>query len=79
MLFSDPQYYVPVQPCRVTGSIHLFKLVGNLTHAHVTLKGNLIWGILELDWKEVSVTLYGNKIKLPNTVIIPFRDKFKIR
>ena len=35
--------------------------------------------ILELDWKEVSVTLHGDKINLTNSVIIQFRDKFKIR
>ena len=45
----------------------------------VTLKRNLLWDVLELDWKEVSVTLHGNKINLPNSVIVPFRDKFKIR
>ena len=39
---SDVQYYVPIKLCRVVGSIHLFKLVGNLTPEHVTLKRNLI-------------------------------------
>ena len=79
MLFiSDAQCYVPVKLCRVAGSICLFKLVGNLTPEHVTLKRNLIWDILELDWKEVSVTLHGNKINLPNSVIIPFRDSSKL-
>ena len=28
---------------------------------------------------EVNITLNGNKIKLPKSVTIKFRDKFKIR
>ena len=80
MLFIlDAQYNVPVKLCRVAGSIHLFKLICHLTPECVTLKSNLIWDILELDWKEVSVTLHGNKINLPGPVIIPFRDEFKSR
>ena len=53
--------------------------MGNLTLEHVTLKRNLIWDVLELNWKEVSVTLHGNNIILPTLVIIPYRDKFRIR
>ena len=34
---------------------------------------------MELDWKEVKLTLNGNKINLPKSVTIKFRDKFKIR
>ena len=35
--------------------------------------------ITELDWKEVNVTLNGNKINLPKSVTINLRDKLKIR
>ena len=34
---------------------------------------------MEIDWKEVSMTLNGNKINILASVIIPLRDKFKIR
>ena len=33
---------------------------------------------MEIDWPPVMVTLSGNVINLPGSVIIPFRDKFKI-
>ena len=33
---------------------------------------------MEIDWQPVTVTLSGNVINLPGSVIIPFRDKFKI-
>ena len=53
--------------------------MGKLTLGSVTLKRNWIWDVLEIDWKEVSVPLNGNKINLPTSVAIPFTDKFEIR
>ena len=80
MLFiSDTQYYVPIKLCRMAGSIHLFKITGTLTPENVKLKQNILWDIRELDWKEVNVTLNGNKINLPTSFKVKFRDKFKIR
>ena len=61
----------------MAGSIHLFKITGTLVPENVNLKGNLIWYIIEIDWKEVSVTLNGNKINLPKPDTIKFRYKFK--
>ena len=79
MLFiSDAQYYVPVKLCRTAGSIHLFKITGKLTPEHIKLKRNILWDIIELDWKDVNMTLNGNEINLPASVIILLRDKFKI-
>ena len=79
MLFiSDAQYYIPVKLCRTAGSIHLFKITGKLTPEYTELKRNIIWDIIEIDRKEVNMTLNGNKVNLPTSVIIPFRDKFKI-
>ena len=34
---------------------------------------------MEIDWKEVNVTLKGNKINLPKLATIKFQDKFKMR
>ena len=74
-----PNLIVPVKLCEVAGSIHLFKLVGKITPGSAILKRNWIWDILEIDWKEVSMTLNGNNINLPTSVVIPFIDKFKIK
>ena len=80
MLFiSDAQYYILVKLCRTAGSIHLFKITGKLTLEHIELKRNMIWYIIEIDWEEVSMTFNKNKVNLPTSDIIPFRDKFKIR
>ena len=53
--------------------------MGKLLSDCITLKRNWIWVILQIDWKEVSMTLNGNKIDLPTLVIIPHRDKLGIR
>ena len=47
---------------RRAGSIHLFKITGTLVPENVQLKQNFIWDIIELDWKEVNVTLNRNKV-----------------
>ena len=75
LLKSDAQYYVPVKLCRTAGSVHLFKNTGKLTPEHIELKRNIFWDVIKLDWKEVNMTLNGNKINLPASVIIPLRDK----
>ena len=80
MLFiSDAQYYIPIKLCRMAGSIHLFKIMGMLTPENLKLKTNILWDVIELDWKEVNVTLNGNKINLSTPVTIWFKDKFKMR
>ena len=80
MLFiSDIKSYIPLKLCKTSGSIHLFKLNGSITKENITLYKNTIWDIIEVDWRPVMITLNGNVINLPGSVIIPFRDKFKIR
>ena len=80
MLFiSDIKSYVPIKLCKMSGSIHLFKLTGNINKENIHLHKNTIWDIMEIDWRPVTIILGGNVINLPDSVIIPFRDKFKIR
>ena len=80
MLFiSDAQYYVPIKLCRIAGTIYLFKITGTLIPKNVKLKRNILRDTTELDWKEVNMTLNGNKINLPTLVTIKFKDKVKIR
>ena len=64
--------------CEIAGSIFLFKLEGR-TPDCVILKRNWIWDILKLDKREISLTLHGNNNNLQTSVVIPFRDKFRIR
>ena len=72
MLFIlDIQYYVPVKLCRTAGSINLSTITGKLTPEQITPKRKLFWGIIEIDWKEVNMTLNGSKVHLPTSVIIP--------
>ena len=73
MLFiSDIKPYVPIKLCKTSGSIHLFKLAGSINRENVTLHKNTLWDILEIDWRLVIITLSGNIINLPGSVIIPF-------
>ena len=73
LVISDIKSYVPITLCKTSGSIHLFKLTGSINGEYIILHKNTLWDVMEI------VTLSGNVINLPGSVIIPFRDKFKIR
>ena len=80
MLFiSNTQLYIPVNLCEIAGSIHIFKIRGKLTTECITFKKNGIWDVLQIDWKEIIVTLNGNEVNLPTSVILPFRHRFSAR
>ena len=80
MIFiSDVQYYIPIKLCEPAGSIHLFKITGMLKPDNIKLNKNYIWDMLEIDWKEVTVTFNDNKINLPRVVTIKLQDQIKIR
>ena len=80
MIFlSNIKSYVPIKLCKTSGIIHLFKLMGSINRENVTLHRNTIWDLMEIDWQNITVTLNGNIVNLPGSVIIPFRYKFKVR
>ena len=77
IFISDVQNYVPIKLCKTTGSIHLLKITGTLKAENIKLNKIYLWDILEIDWKEVTVTFNGNKIDLPRVVIIKLQDRIK--
>ena len=80
MLFcSDVEHYVPVKLCKTAGSINVFKIIGHFTPDQITLKRRLLWDVAQTDWKEVLMNLNGNIVCLPTSVIIPMRDKLRLR
>ena len=80
MLFiSNTRSYVPLKLCKIAGSIHVFRIRGRLTIEHVRFKRNWIWDVLEIDWTDISMTLNGNEINLPSSVVILLRDTFRAR
>ena len=79
LFMPNTHSYVPIKLCRVAGSIHLFRIRGRLNPENVKLKKNWIWDVLEKDWSNISITLNGNEIDLPSSVIIPFKERYRAR
>ena len=46
--------------------------MGRMQREDIRLHRNKVWDILEIDWKNITVTVNGNIINLPSSVIIPF-------
>ena len=79
LFISNTHSYVPIKLCRVSRSIHLFRIRGRLNQEHDKIKKNWIWDVLGIDWSDVSITLNANEIDLPSSVIIPFKDRYRAR
>ena len=80
MLFiSDIQSYVPIKLCRTADSIYLFNIKGTLKPEDIKLNKNYLWDMIEINWKEVTVTFNDNKINLPKIVVVRLCDKIKVR
>ena len=62
LFILDTQLYVPLNLCEIAGSMHIFRRRGRLTPECIKFKRNWILDILEIDWKDVKVTLNGNKL-----------------
>ena len=79
LFFSDVRQYVPVKLCKTAGSIHLFQIYGQLDSNQIVLEKNCLWDMIKIDWKEVFVTLNGTIVRMPKTVKVPLRDKYRLR
>ena len=42
------------------------------------LHRNKVWDILEINWKNVILTVNGNVVNLPDSVIDPFKTNLKL-
>ena len=78
LFFSDIEHYLSVKICKAAESIHLFKIIGHFTPVQITLKRRLLWDAAQIDWKEVLMTLNGNMVHLPTSVIMPIREKLSL-
>ena len=79
LFISNTHSYIPIKLCRVARSIHLFRIREKLNPDNVKVKKNWIWDVLEIDWSDISITLNDNEIDLPNSVIIPFKERYRAR
>ena len=79
LVFSDVDHNVQIKVYKTMGSIHLFKILGHLTADQITLERRLLWDAVQIDWKEILMTLNGNMVHLPTSVVIQMRDKFRLR
>ena len=80
MLFiSDVQNYIPIKLCKISGSIHLFKIKGKLKSEDIKLNRNYLWDTLEINWNKIWITFNDNKLDLPKIVTIKMWHKIRVR
>ena len=79
LFIAYTQSYVPLELNRIARNVHLFKLTGALLIENFTLKKNWIWGVLEVNWTDVCLSLNDKDINLPTSLVVPLVSKFKTR
>ena len=56
--------------CKISDSIHLFKIKGTLKSKDIKLNRNYLWDTLEINWNKIIITFNDNKIDLAKIVTI---------
>ena len=79
LFIVDNQCCILLDLNKVAGSVHLFKLHGMLIRENLTLKKNLIWDVLEIDWTDMHVLQNDKVINLTVTVVVQIYYKLKMR
>ena len=79
LFFPYVKQYIPVKLFKSAGSIHLFQMYRQLNSDQIVLEKNCLWDMIRINWKEVFVTLKGVILRMPKTVKIPIRDKYRLR
>ena len=70
VFISDVQNDIPIKLCKAAGSTNLFIILDMLKAENGKLNKNYLWDILEIDWKEVTMTFNDNKINLARVATI---------
>ena len=79
LFISDVQHYIPIELCKTSGSLHLFKVTGTLMPEDTKLNRNYLWDTLEINWDKVRLAFNSNEIKLPKIIMIKIQDKIRVR
>ena len=76
---SDVQNYIPINLCKTSGSLHLFKIKGTLKPEDIKLNKNYLWDTLEINLNGIKLSFNGNEINLPKIITIKIQDKIRVR
>ena len=68
LFFSEVKQYIPVKLCKSAGSIHLFRIYGQLSSNQIVLGKNCLRDMIRITWKEVFVTLNSTMVQMPRSV-----------
>ena len=70
--------YIPIKLYKTAGSIHLCKITGMLKAENIKLNKSYIWDMLEIDWKEVTVTFNEHKLIYQELLQLNSKTKSKL-
>ena len=79
LFLADTKSYVSLDPKKIAGNTHFFKLTGELSLDNITLRKNWIWDVLGIRWDDIHIILNDKDIHLPIMLVIPLIHKLKVK
>ena len=70
LFISDVQNYILIKLCKMSDSLHLFKIKGIIKPEDITLNKNYLWDTLEINWNGIKLSFNGSEIDLPKIIMI---------
>ena len=79
IFFSNMQILCSYKLCTLNGTMLTIKVNGKIDMENILLKKSILWDILEIDWKDLTVYIKNKTYNLPKSITISLTDKLKLR
>jgi hypothetical protein len=79
MYLTHNHHHVPIKLLSTTGVPHLFQVSRPFQISQVTLRTDLLWDTIHLDWDQVNITSADQCVAMPTEITIPLIDKIRVR
>ena len=79
LVLCGKMYYIPLKLRTMAGQLHRIKAVNMLQPCQVKLIKHLLWDVIMIDWHHVKITYNGEMVQMPSTIIVPLKDKIRVR
>ena len=77
LILSSNIYYVPLKLRSMAGQLHQVNMNTIMRACQLKLHKNFLWDTITVAWNGIQVNYDGEKVDLPSTILVPFKDKIR--
>ena len=79
LVLSNNIYYVPLKLRAMAGQLHRVNMNTIMHSCQLKLHKNFLWDAISISWNGIQVNYDGERVDLPATILVPFKDKIRTR